>query len=146
MTASNTAATSLKVPHHPRVYCASPMTRSRMWRDRSILGPKIRVISTWHDLEDVITSDQDPNFAYGEWICNRTLIRQRVCDHLLVYAEHNDKPNGTLVEIGMALAQNIPVNLVGNFEWGSWRTLCHEHKTLREAVAFMTEDEAYDQA
>ena len=72
------------------------------------------------------------------WEENFKEIRQ--ADALLAYAEHKDRPNGTLVEIGYALAMELPVCLVGNFDWASWRhhpSVIH-FSTLREAVAQIT--------
>lgn len=125
------------VPFHlykPRVYCASPLSRRAMWQpDAGIVDRNLfNVVSTWHASETVETDDADPYTAYQGWLGN--LLQLRTARYLLVYAEHKDRPNGTLVEVGAALAHSIPVLLVGNHEWGSWCTLCQEFETLREAL------------
>ena len=43
-------------PHtpRPRIYCASPFHRAKMWRTDlipSLYGGRIHVVSTWHDIE-----------------------------------------------------------------------------------------------
>ena len=60
-----------------------------------------------------------------------------------MYAERKDHPNGTLVEVGYALSHEMPVHLVGNFAWGTWRfePLVHIHNTLREATSFIATGE-----
>lgn len=126
----------------PRVYCASPAHRAKMWRKDLILpiyGGQITVVSTWHDNENFTADDQDAEACKRYWEQDFKEIRQ--ADALLAYAEHFDKPNGTLVEIGYAIAQEIPVFIVGNFNWGTW----HHHPsvtscfTLREAIALINE-------
>jgi nucleoside 2-deoxyribosyltransferase len=101
--------------------------------------PGILVVSTWHDNDTLVEAeeDKDPLACRAAW--NRDFRQIRSADHLLVYAEHKDRPNGTLVEIGYALSHEMPVHLVGNFEWGTWRycELVFTHNTIREATSFI---------
>ena len=119
-----------------RVYCASPWRRASMWG--TLKFPQINVVSTWHHremLDTVSDATALPEVCRAHWMLDFAEIRQ--ADHLLVYAEHKDRPNGTLVEVGYALGHDMPVHLVGNFLWGTWRydPLVQHHATLREAVA-----------
>jgi hypothetical protein len=99
----------------------------------TILGPEVDIVSTWHlgpTNESIVTPDE---FS-AHWLQDFKEIRQ--ADALLAYAEAMDKPQGTLVEIGYALSQEMPVYLVGNYPWASWKfhPLVTHHATLREAV------------
>lgn len=120
-----------------RIYCASPAHRAKLWRTLDF--PNVEVISTWHNnptLEETDLAD-DPIVCRAAW--DRDFHEIGRSDALLVYAEHKDRPNGTLIEIGYALSEYIPVYLVGNFEWGTWRhnPLIHTHPTLRGAITFI---------
>jgi hypothetical protein len=130
----------------PRIYCASPYPRAKMWRprgDSTILGPDVAVISTWHNsgLEEPLVT---PEQFTVHWIKDFAEIR---CAHaILAYAEFGDKPQGTLVEIGYALAHKIPVHIVGNYNWSNWKNypLVTEHATLREAVVAIIRNAPHD--
>src|SRR5882672_6141893 len=134
----------MKFPTHcrPRIYCASPLTRAKMWRV-GIIPDTIEVVSTWHK-DDLYEPDIPPDASASHWALNFAEMRQ--ADGLLVYAERNDRPNGTLVEIGYCLAHEMAVHIVGNFAWGSWRydPLITHHATLRDAVAFIVGETIHD--
>lgn len=123
----------------PRVYCASPSKRIKMWQG-DLLGPHVRITSTWHNNTTFDADDQDPAACARYW--EKDFQEIRACDVLLAYAEAMDKPNGTLVEIGYAISYQTPVHLVGNFDWGTWQyyPLVTLHATLRGAVAAITGD------
>jgi hypothetical protein len=107
-----------------------------MWRNRaSLLGPTINVVSTWHDKLYTDNDINDPATCRAGWIDDISQI-VREADHLLVYAEHKDRPEGTFVEIGAALSRLLSVHLVGNYKWGSWKhhPLVQIHPTLVVAV------------
>jgi hypothetical protein len=130
----------------PRIYCASPYPRAKMWRargDSTILGPDVAIISTWHlsGIDECLVSPEQ--FAV-HWIKDFAEIR---CAHaLLAYAEFGDKPQGTLVEIGYALAHKIPVHIVGNYNWATWKNhpSVTQHATLREAVVAIIREQPHD--
>jgi hypothetical protein len=120
----------------PTVYCASPKSRAAMWRARSaLLGPTINVVSTWHDNLTLEQDELDAAQCAAGWQQNIIEIVQNA-DHLLVYAEQRDRPEGTFVEIGAALSRLLSVHLVGNYKWGSWKhhPLVQVHPTLVVAV------------
>jgi nucleoside 2-deoxyribosyltransferase len=119
-----------------RVYCASPAHRAKMW---TVLAYRdLHIVSTWHNNPTLASDDLDHDTCRDYWEIDFAEIRK--ADALLAYAEHKDRPNGTLIEIGYALAHDTPVALVGNFEWGTWRhlPLVTHYATLREAVAGLT--------
>lgn len=120
----------------PRVYCASPSHRAKMWRDRSFVrAEKLDIISTWHENLNFAADDQSPFACAKYWKMDFAQIRE--ADALLAYAEAKDHPNGTLVEIGYAMRYEVPVHLVGSFAWGTWRHCPNVllHVSLREAAA-----------
>jgi len=121
--------------HRPRVYCASPSHRAKMWRTTGILPVEVNIISTWHNNLNFEADDQSPGACKEYWELDFKQILQ--ADILLAYAESKDRPNGTLIEIGYAIAHVTPVALVGNFDWGTWRhtSLVTHYPTLREAAA-----------
>jgi len=135
--------TSPSTVTRPRVYCASPAHRLKMWQ--VIAFRSIHIVSTWHTNANFAADDQDAATCAEYWEQDFTEIRQ--ADVLLAYAEAHDRPNGTLVEIGYALAHDTPVALVGNFAWGTWKhlPLVTHYPTLREAVAAITGVPANDQ-
>lgn len=124
----------------PRVYCASPSPRAKMWTlpGAGILGPDVTIVSTWHNNLNFEADDQSAPKCAEYWELDFAQIRQ--ADVLLAYAEHKDRPNGTLIEIGYALAHDTPVALVGNYQWGTWQhlPLVHHYPTIREAVVAIT--------
>jgi nucleoside 2-deoxyribosyltransferase len=119
--------------YKPRIYCAAPSHRAKMWRS-DILGPDVTIVSTWHNNLNFEADDQSPVACAKYWDLDLEQIRQ--ADILMAYAESNDRPNGTLIEIGYAIAHVTPVALVGNFDWGTWRhmPLVTHYPTLREAI------------
>jgi hypothetical protein len=53
-----------------------------------------------------------------------------------VFGHKEDALQGTLIEIGMALAMDLPIHLVGTFPWGTWKfnESVHIHETLHDAL------------
>ena len=120
----------------PRVYCASPAHRFKMWNTLDL--PGIRIVSTWHTNSLLADHEADPQWCREAWERDTMEIRQ--ADVVLAYAEHKDRPNGTLFELGYAVAMDTPVALVGNFEWGTWKhlPLVTHYASLRLAIADIT--------
>ena len=124
------------------VYCASKLNRHPMWREwKAELSPSvIRIVSTWHDDPDVETLELDAKQCMFGWQANRRQILS--AEHLLVFGTADDKLQGTLVEIGMALASDKypKIHLVGSFDWGSWRFLDDVaiYATLHNALTAIT--------
>lgn len=96
------------VDNRPKIYVASRASnpeRPQMWRNLRATGA--RIISTWIDESGSGLSN------YTElWV--RIVNEIRSCDRLVFYAEPQDLPvKGALVEVGIALALNIPVCVLG---------------------------------
>jgi nucleoside 2-deoxyribosyltransferase len=126
-------------PILPRVYCASPWHRHTMWQvlHDDLFAGRIDVVSSWHKPSGQALDDTSPGDCLKGWKRNCQDIVK--ADFLLAYAEASDRPNGTLFEIGYANSMDLPVYLVGNFTWGTWRFLSHIYRveTLREAIKFI---------
>lgn len=123
----------------PRVYCASKWERASMWRvlRHDYFDGRVEIVSTWHDSPTLQVDEAHAKESREGWA--RDFAQLRKCDHLLVYGEHKDRLNGTLMEVGYCTALERPISLVGNFPWGSWRHLRHVtvHSTMKEAVNFI---------
>ena len=131
--------------HKPRVYCASKLMHSFMWRNWRDALDCINIISTWHNDPEIESKETDVDQCIAGWKDNRLQILHEA-DHLLVYANRHDRLNGTLVEVGMAYAMNIPIHLIGTFPWGTWRhsDLVHVHSSLSDALIVIV-NYAFDQ-
>ena len=129
----------------PRVYCASKWERAPMWTllRKLYFDNRIHVVSSWHDSPTLEVDDAHPGSAFTGWTNN--LRELKTAEHLLVYGEHKDRLNGTLMEVGYAAALSLPIHLVGNFPWGSWRHLDNvtEHDTLRAAIEFIVHSKEF---
>lgn len=126
-------------PDRPRIYCASSTTHAAMWREwTDALRPRIDIISTWHEL-DFPLEEQNAAVSAVHWKEN---IRQILfdADHLLVYATADDHIQGTLVEVGLAIGNGLPIHLIGTYPWRSWRhsAFIHVHSSLHAALVTIT--------
>ncbi len=107
----------------PYVYFASKLVHAPLWRDYKIanLG-HFDVVSTWHDDLDVIRKDNDDEAAcLLGW--KQNIVDVGRATHLVAMGAREDRLNGTLVEIGMAMRRGIPILLTGSYPWGTWRFL-----------------------
>lgn len=132
--------------HTPRLYCASKFHNAFMWRNwKEHLPNVIEIVSTWHDNLNIAADDLDENICRREWIKNRTQILYSA-EHFLAYGSRNDALNGTLVEIGMALAADMNVHLVGTYPWATWRHMRQVkiHQSLHHALLNITKSEHID--
>lgn len=111
-------------------YVASVARHAKKWRiarDNMVLGPRIKIISSWIDhIED--EPFYFPSALGKAW--EKNLAEIRTCDMLLAYWERSDKPlRGALVEVGVALSIDKPVIVcgddigMGEAPWGTW----HHH-------------------
>ena len=103
----------------PQVYCASKLHRHAMWRSGIVPDKGLTVVSTWHNNPDIEIDELDQKLCRDGWAQNFIEIRQ--ADVVVAYGEFKDRLNGTLIEIGYALARRKPVYLVGNYDWGTWK-------------------------
>lgn len=121
----------------PKVYCASSHRRAGMWLH---LIPSIsyfndvEVCSTWFKSGTIEQDETDPAACTIGW--RKNLHELMAADYLLVFAEASDRPEGTFVEIGMAVGMGIPVVLVGRYPWASWYHLPRITRipTFQEAI------------
>jgi nucleoside 2-deoxyribosyltransferase len=127
----------------PSVYFASKLYRGPQWRQMvKDLSSCINVVSTWHSDHDVIANEAHDAVALRGWIDNRTQV-VKLADYVLAHGIAGDPLNGTLIEIGMAIGRGIPVVLVGDYPWGTWKLLPNvtHVESLDAAVAFITKDD-----
>lgn len=106
--------------NRPQVYTASKVFRAPMWCDLRATYPAIQFTSRWLD---IIALDDD-NVAMCERGWQHNIEDIQSSTHLVCYAEAGDPLSGTLLEIGGALTQNLPVYLIGSYDWKTWK---HHH-------------------
>lgn len=127
---------------YPLIYCASKLHRAEYWR--SLIqknDPRYGIVSTWHNSLTVEQDDASSNEACREgWRSN--LSDLLAADALIAWATADEKPNGTIVEIGSMLIRELPVYLVGDFAWGTWRHLpfVSHHPSVEAALDQLLKD------
>jgi hypothetical protein len=94
-----------------RLYVASKAKYAPMWRDLRASGWPI--ISTWID-----EADEGATTDWGA-LWERCIAEAATADALLGYHQHRDVWKGAYVEIGAALAHEVPVHIWGA-PLGSW--------------------------
>ena len=66
------------------------------------------------------SADPSPDEAYEFWKENQQDIE--TADALLLYVEQGDHLKGALVEVGIAIANSVPVYIVGEHpDHGTWK-------------------------
>lgn len=128
---------------YPLVYCASKLHRAAFWRDFARANEhRLGVVSSWHNSHTVEEDEANAAAATFGWIKN--LVDLRHATALIAWVEADEKPNGTLTEIGAMLSRHKPIYLVGTFEWGTWRHLpfVSSHPTVDHAVDQLLKDVA----
>lgn len=99
-----------------RVYTASKLHHAPMWR--SLCASRKDVIFHARWLKQVTMGTPDvPEEAEEFWTQDEEDIASS--DGLIVYRADGDVLRGALVEVGMALAKDIPVVTVGELD-GTW--------------------------
>lgn len=87
-----------------KIYVASRVKHAKMWRGRVFRGDPI--VSTW-----IYEDGEDQTESFSE-LWERILQEIKASDRLVIYIGRNDFPlKGAYVEVGMALALNLPVFL-----------------------------------
>jgi len=117
-----------------------------MWREWvKELKPNVTIVSTWHQSESIEGDDKNSAIASASWRSNYLQITDGNVDYFLAYADADDPIQGTLVEIGMALAAGLSVYLVGTYPWGSWKHLpfIYPHERLHSALLSITKAKAH---
>lgn len=126
----------------PYVYCASKLHRAEYWRNLQTSDDwRYSIASTWHNSYTVEQDDASSNEAcrFG-WLKN--LQDLKLANALIAWATKDEKPNGTLTEIGFMLSKHAPIYLVGDFAWGTWRHLpfVSQHETVEDAIEQLAKD------
>ena len=111
------------------IYIASKLKHMDKWKKLRSKG--VTFISTWIDEPNYINKNS-PELV-GLW--EKYIKEASSAKALIAYLEPGEIMKGALVEIGAALAHNVPVFLVGEFD-GSWQVhpLCKKCGTIKEAI------------
>jgi hypothetical protein len=91
-----------------RIYIASKTKHAPLWRRARAAGAPI--ISTWIDEAGPGESADLRDLA------RRCIFEARECSILIVFGQKGDVLKGALMEVGAALAGNVPVFVVGDCE------------------------------
>jgi len=132
----------------PKIYLASKLFRAEGWQHFICHFPEFDVISTWHNdpVQDLMEGELDTNRCRVGWTQNRTQVL--AADALLAYGWEDDPLNGTMIEIGIAFGRGIPIYLVGDYPWGTWKHMgfVKHFPHIKPAVAQIIKDFNIDPA
>ena len=102
-----------------RVYTASKLHHWETWRDLQREWPKVFFHARWLRHIAIGTADTPEN-AVSFWCEDEEDVA--TADAVLVFAEQGEHLRGALVEAGIAIANNIPVVVVGEHpDYGTWQ-------------------------
>lgn len=122
-------------PVGQRIYTASKTKHAHLWTELRAQG--YNVISTWIDEAGAgQTKDMSD-------LCRRCIEECMSCDAMLVYSEEGDYLKGAFIEMGVALAANKPIVLVGPV-LPSGSAFTHASKiykaeTIQQALSILSE-------
>lgn len=108
-----------------KVYPASKTSHATRWWLVHGDHPHVFFTARWIkqvkiDNGDILKTEQGQMYAARCWVEDLEDIRS--ADILMIYAEPSDKLRGALVEAGVALAEGIPVAVIGEHpDYGSWQ-------------------------
>jgi hypothetical protein len=104
-----------------RIYFASKIKHYQKWLDICDLDFGITLCSWPYVVADRKGRDfDDPDEASSGWVNNLADLYE--ADAVIVYAEGDDEPRGTIFEAGFAFGLGKPVILVGDHpSYGSWQ-------------------------
>lgn len=115
------------------IYIASKTKHAKLWRDLRD-SKAMNINSTWIDEAEAGESDDVADLA------KRCIDEVKAADRLILYCHPGEMMKGALVEIGAALASNVPVYVVGTCDNIAMvfqqHPLWHEAKSLAEASEF----------
>ena len=114
-----------------RVYTASKLAVAPFWKELQAKWAKdVFFHARWLRHVEVGTPDTPENAAYF-WMEDEQDVE--TADALIVYARLEDHIRGALVEVGMAIAKNVPVIVIGTHpDYGTWQY----HGGVTQAVDF----------
>lgn len=128
--------------YRPKIYLASKLFRADGWQQFKMNFPEFDIISTWHEspVQQLTEGEASKSTCVAGWSLNRTQVL--AADALLAYGFKNDALNGTMIEIGMAYGRGIPIYLVGDYPWGTWKHLgfVRHFSSLKLAIEAMRKD------
>lgn len=107
----------------PKVYLASKIRHSAYLKKIRETKPNLEITSRWLDMVHLEPTQGSLDRELGAWCWSIDVADVLRSDCLLVYAEQEDILCGALVEVGVALAKDIPVFLVGTSKsFGTWKS------------------------
>ena len=109
-----------------KIYIASKTKHAKKWQRLRSGG--YNIISTWIDEAGQGESKDVSDLAI------RCVDEAKSADRLILYAQNEDILKGALIEVGAALASNVPVYVVG---WSpSFETALNKHPLWKECLSF----------
>lgn len=102
-----------------RVYTASKLTTAEFWRDLDKKWPFVFFHARWLK-HNIIGTKDSADLARRFWVEDEEDVED--ADALLLYAKEGEHLRGGLVEAGIAIANRVPVIVVGNHpDYGTWQ-------------------------
>lgn len=102
-----------------RVYTASKLAQAATWRLLQKQWPQVFFHARWLRHNELGTPDTPENAARF-WVEDEQDVK--TADAVLLFAEPAEHLRGALVEAGIAIANNIPIIIVGEHpDYGTWQ-------------------------
>jgi len=102
-----------------KIYTASKLKHAKMWRDLCQANSSFIFHARWLKHNAIGTPDT-PGHAAEFWRQDVQDVIQS--DAVMVYSENNEPLRGALVEAGVAIANGIPVYVIGDSNsYGTWQ-------------------------
>ena len=106
-----------------KIYTASKFSRANMWKQQfaqwKCEGLAISLNARWVNDYSELVPDH-PQFCKLGWLHDVDDVS--TSDLLILYADNTEHLRGALVEVGVALAKNKPVIIIGNHpDYGTWQ-------------------------
>jgi len=104
-----------------KIYTASKMVHGKLWlswQSDHAFASKFIFHARWLKHVQLMTPDT-PEQAREFWQQDEQDVRQ--ADVLLCFADQGETLRGALVEVGIAIANNVPVVIGGLGDFGTWQ-------------------------
>lgn len=102
-----------------RVYTASKLGRAPLWKRLQGEWPKVFFHARWLRHIEIGTPDTPEN-AISFWCEDQEDVAN--ADALVVFAGEGEHLRGALVEVGIAIANQVPVVVIGDHpDYGTWQ-------------------------
>lgn len=125
-----------------RVYPASKLSRAPLWRQAEKDFPQLFLTARWLRHQEIQTPD-DPDFAMEFW--REDFEDIKASDAVFIWAEGEEHLRGALVEAGYAIANSIPVYVIGKHkDYGTWQYAqgVYQAASIKHAIAYVFEERA----